>query len=352
MNPKSSVPDVWGEDWETIADKQAASTGLQQKSQPPSQQILTGRAAKAQRRAAQAEFNRQLWAEAEAEQDAYQPYLETRNAGVPLKSEFKPQLKLLSRKPVTTPPRSSSSSSFHARQIASSGGVARLISGIQRVTLATPDDLGYPVDDEGDDDEEEDERNTIPQLTPEERMRKAQAERAEKQRKYEELRQQLFGSATDTAPNYSHNNFNHHINQKENNNARLGNSVPGSVNGYTSGVGGANGGASGQRNRNNRRGGGGGGGGSGGGHRAGSSSSNKERKQLYDPNYSPKPSSGVGGGRGRGGRQQHQSQERDRGTPSQPSPAPCYIMPIRAPRGPDGSGRGGFGFAPRGGRST
>ncbi|KAI5292430.1 hypothetical protein KEM56_006289, partial [Ascosphaera pollenicola] len=60
MNPKPTVPDVWGEDWEAIADREPTQ------SQPSPDKKLSGRVAKAQRRAAQAEFNRQLWAEAEA----------------------------------------------------------------------------------------------------------------------------------------------------------------------------------------------------------------------------------------------------------------------------------------------
>ncbi|KAL2132521.1 hypothetical protein VTI74DRAFT_3711 [Chaetomium olivicolor] len=61
-------------------------------------------------------------------------------------------------------------------------------------------------------------------------------------------------------------------------------------------------------------------------------------RELYDPGYSPKPgfnvqkrgdASGQSGSRSSTPREEHQ--------------------PIRAPKGPDGSGRGGFGFARRGG---
>lgn len=279
-----------------------------------------------------------------SEKEAYQPFLETRNAGVPLRSEFKPQLKLLSRKPVSTPPS-------QAAQDKGPQSLAALASGIQRVTLATPDDLGIPFTND-DDDDDDDEKNKEPELTPEERQRKAQAELAEKQRKYEEIRQQLFGTASGDAPaTATYNNNNNTYSGR-----RSGTSTPGSMNGYNGGNNTAN---NAQRNRNNRR---------GGGNRAGSNprdamsmNGGREKKQLFDPTSSPRPSGGgsnSGNGRNRGGRQQHQSRERsDRAGLSQsqsnPQPAPSqnYIMPIRAPKGPDGSGRGGFGFAPRGGRS-
>ncbi|KAI5285972.1 hypothetical protein KEM52_002201, partial [Ascosphaera acerosa] len=76
MLPRPGVPDLWAEDWETIADREreregasattAASVAVAGRDHPAQQQKLSGRAAKAQRRAAQAEFNRQLWAAAEA----------------------------------------------------------------------------------------------------------------------------------------------------------------------------------------------------------------------------------------------------------------------------------------------
>ncbi|KAI5285219.1 hypothetical protein KEM55_000744, partial [Ascosphaera atra] len=62
MNPKSSIPDAWDDNWERIADKEEESSPTS----PPPDKKPSGRIAKAQRRAAQAEFNRQLWAEAEA----------------------------------------------------------------------------------------------------------------------------------------------------------------------------------------------------------------------------------------------------------------------------------------------
>jgi hypothetical protein len=54
------------------------------------------------------------------------------------------------------------------------------------------------------------------------------------------------------------------------------------------------------------------------------------KKELYDPNFISKPEP-----------INKRSQSRE-----------TVIEPIRSPRGPDGSGRGGFGFAPRGGKSA
>jgi hypothetical protein len=53
------------------------------------------------------------------------------------------------------------------------------------------------------------------------------------------------------------------------------------------------------------------------------------KKELFDPNFTPKPESAY-----------KRSESREN-----------VIEPIRSPRGPDGSGRGGFGFAPRGGKN-
>lgn len=63
-------------------------------------------------------------------------------------------------------------------------------------------------------------------------------------------------------------------------------------------------------------------------------------RELYDPGYSPKPDV-SGQGRGSDSRPQARSS-----TPRTEQPA------IRAPHGPTASGRGGFGFARRGGKET
>ncbi len=171
---------------------------------------------------------------------------------VPLKTEFKPAMKVLSRKPA---PKS---------------------AGPARIGQLSLDD---------DDDEEDDSGKST--LTPEERIAKAQREREEKQKAYEERRRELFGEgegspATSTTPKKDSNSRNH-------SRATRGNES-----------------------------------------RPSSSASNKTR-HLYDPNESAKPES-------------LRVQKKE--------PVPGEIQPIREPKAPDGSGRGGFGFAPRGCRGN
>jgi len=59
--------------------------------------------------------------------------------------------------------------------------------------------------------------------------------------------------------------------------------------------------------------------------------------QLYDPSYTPKPNS------------MHVQKQQDSGN-SRPGTPNKQSQTIREPRGPQVSGRGGNGFAPRGGR--
>ena len=151
------------------------------------------------------------------------------------------------------------------------------------------------MDDE-DDDEEENEvvKRT---MTIEERQMRAQKEREEKQKKYEEVRQRLFG-ATDTATNGSPSSS--FITPPSN----LGD------------------GKSKGKNR-------------GGRDSRPTASVGSSSRQLYDPNYTVKPDSVYIQ------KKEAPGSDSGRSTPSEE-------RPIRAPRGPDGSGRGGFGFASRG----
>ena len=93
------------------------------------------------------------------------PYFVDARNDIPLRSDLKPSIKLLSRKPAPTV-------------------VSRKdpVSGIEKLTL------------EADDDDDEDEEGKVQPLSAEERLLKAQREREEKQRKYEEARERLFGS--------------------------------------------------------------------------------------------------------------------------------------------------------------
>lgn len=207
-------------------------------------------------------MNKQLWHAAEQPERSY--FLEARGEA-PLNSDFKPQVKVLSRKPTA--------------QIAKRMG-------------------GLNLQDE-DDSEEEERKKQEASLA--ERQRKAAEERKEKERKYAEVRERLFGSGDSS---------------REPSASRT---------------------SSGRGDRNSRR-----------GYRGKNARDSTPRdsqpnssadqsparstfqqKQLFDPGYDPKP----------------------RNVPSPRSSGPRDDQPIRMPRGPDNSGRGGFGFAPRGGRA-
>jgi hypothetical protein len=152
--------------------------------------------------------------------------------------------------------------------------------------------LGQLNVDDDEDDEEDGKRK--PTMTLEERQAKAQKDREEKQRKYEEARQRLFGA------------------EKAGEKKSSGNvGLPAQKDGDS------------RRQSRNR---------DGADSRPTSSAGSKAR-QLYDPSYTAKPDSThiqKKGGQEMSGRS----------TPSEQ-------LQIRNPRGPDGSGRGGFGFVPR-----
>lgn len=151
------------------------------------------------------------------------------------------------------------------------------------------------LDDE--DDEEEQNKN---RPTPEQLRLEAQRQRDEKQKKYEEARARIMGTNS-------------------------GSSTPGTVTP-----------PAGQEDNKNLR-------GKGRGRdtrkeirRPDSQSGTKE---LFDPGYTPKP--GV------------QIQKRN-GEPSRSGASTPRMNEqiLRMPKGPDGSGRGGFGFAHRGGKTS
>ena len=169
---------------------------------------------------------------------------------VPLKSEFKPTMKVLSRKPATKTPTT--------------------VEGVGHLTLE-------------DDDEDEDASKDL--LTPEQRQQKAQREREEKQKAYEERRKELFGK--------DHSGGGSSSSGRKNGSPRNQSKVKG-VNES----------------------------------RPSSAASNKSR-QLYDPNESTKPE-----------HLRMQKKEFQLGE----------NHPIREPKAPTNNGRGGFGFASRGGR--
>ncbi|KAG2419474.1 hypothetical protein HFD88_004270 [Aspergillus terreus] len=263
-NPSTRAPDAWEEDWEQQADSRRDSdvvylTTLQklaaEPTPPPPEKKVSSKVTKAQRRAQQAEFNRQLWAEAESPQTFH--FLEARS-NVPLKQDFKPTVTLLSRNP---PPRQSSSA------------VDAAAAGVGRLGLASRDD-------DSDDD------SKPPEPTPEERHAIALRNLEEKQRKYEEVRERLFGSPSGTTS---------------------GASSPRSATPPKQNEGRGKGKNRGNGRDNNRD------------KRDGSAASSKSR-QLYDPDTPARSNSGFG-------------QRNDQQSPRQP---------YRNPRGPDPSGRSGF----------
>lgn len=149
-----------------------------------------------------------------------------------------------------------------------------------------------------DDEDDEDEEDLIKKpLTMEERQLKAQKEREEKQKKYEEVRQRLFGDADAARASTS-----------------SGNGTPPIRSGGDS------------RSRGKSKG--------SRDSRLPLSADNKSR-QLYDPNYNIKPESVY-------------IQKREAQSSGSGCSTPSEEQLIRAPKGPDGSGRGGFGFANRG----
>ncbi|GAD97046.1 hypothetical protein ANI_1_2690014 [Paecilomyces variotii No. 5] len=295
-NPSGRIPDAWDDDFERQADMPStlrkaldidwdifcpAQTSATEN--PPAEKKVSSKISKAQRRAQHAEFNRQLWAEANSESSQSFHFLEARS-DVPLKQDFKPTVTLLSRKPQIASRQSSSVDSAAA-------GVSRL-----------------GLNGEGDDDSD-DEPRKAPEMTPEERQAKALRDREEKQRRYEEVRERLFGSPSATTS---------------------GASSPGST----------------TPPRQNHSGEGRGKGkGRGGGHtrdKRDSSSASSRSRQLYDPGYTAKPNSTYLQKKER----QHSAEryyDEQQQSPQQPT---------RAPRGPDGSGRGGFGFSNRGARAS
>lgn len=179
------------------------------------------------------------------------------------------------------------------------------ITGLEKLTLQ---------DDDGDDDE----ASKKQQPTVEEIRKRQQRELEEKQRRYEEARAKIFGESK-SAPS-------------------SGQSTPGTVTPPQISEG---------RQNQNQRGKGRGRGGYRGDHGRHESQNRRSAntagaRELYDPNFSPKPGYGSQK-RGGSGASPHSTRSN---TPREEDQI------IRAPKGPDGSGRGGFGFARRGAKES
>lgn len=205
-------------------------------------------------------------------------YLEATN-NVPLSTNFKPQVKVLSRNPVIA-----------KRDVSSGMGQLAL-------------------------DDDSDDNNKQKPLSAEEVRAKQKREREEKQRKYDEARAKIFGESAPSSRGSS---------------PGMGTTTPPRGEG-----------------RFNQR----GGRGRGGGHQTRNNNQSTtntadsqpfeprqqgltpagQTRELYDPHHSPRNSSTP-------------KREDVNPSPRQQSES----VPIRGPRGPDGSGRGGFGFARRG----
>ena len=163
--------------------------------------------------------------------------------------------------------------------------------------------------------DDDDEEESAVKETPEERKARQQRERDEKERRYAEARAKIFGEPKSGPPS--------------------GQSSPGNLTPPPGGDG-----------RPNYRGRGRGRGGSRGGVQNQSRTDGQEKRsgqrELFDPGYAPKPGFAL---------------QRRGGDAASPQPVRSTTpktedQVLRAPRGPDGSGRGGFGFAKRGGDST
>lgn len=185
---------------------------------------------------------------------------------VPLKTEFKPALKLLSRKP--------------APKV-----VQKIdpLTGLSKITI---------------EDEDDDEEQKKYQPTPEELKARAQREREEKQRRYNEARERILGPSS-------------------------GGSSPGNVTPPTED--GRGRGAKGRGRGNGRQ-------------ESSRPQSQSGGKELFDPNYTPKPGVMI----------QKRVGEASRSGRSTPKDEDQVI---RTPKGPDGSGKG-FGNANRGGKMS
>ncbi|KAH6610465.1 hypothetical protein Trco_000485 [Trichoderma cornu-damae] len=294
MSKAGGVPNAWDDDdWEAQADRiESKDKQLPQVSPQPS---LSRR----ERMQQHAEANRKLWESADSTETFH--YIEASGGGVPLTTSYKPQVKVLSRKPV----------------------IAKKdpITGLAQLSLDGGGGGGG-----GDDD---DSRPQQAQMTPEEIRAKQKRDREEKQRRYDEARAKIFGESASSSRGSS---------------PGTGAVTPPRPDGRAS-----------HRGRGRGRGGNFNSGYSYSNSNIGSEGSGQQfeprrpanqpgpRRELFDPSSSPKPDSIRRGGReasssdsssvrGQPGRDEHQA--------------------IRAPRGPDGSGRGGFGFARRGSRET
>ena len=150
------------------------------------------------------------------------------------------------------------------------------------------------------------------QETPEERKTRQQKELEERQRRYEETRAKIFGESKSNPPSGQ---------------STPGNVTPpppsdavrGSYRGRGRGRGGARGGSHSRNDSQEKR-----------------PTNQSNTRELFDPGYAPKPGFAL-----------QKRNETGSPQPGRSTTPRNEDQVIRAPRGPDGSGRGGFGFAKR-----
>ncbi|KAF1943202.1 hypothetical protein EJ02DRAFT_144803 [Clathrospora elynae] len=251
MPPRKNAPaDAWDDNWESLADKED-EVPVQDKPEPK----LT----KSQLKAKHFELNKQLWEAAENPEPQWYP--EARPP--PVAATFKPKVTMLARKP--TP------------QV-----LARNMAGMSL-----------------EDDDSEEERQKKAAADFEERKLRAQKERAEKERKYAEARERIFGSPAASAADDSRSN---------------------SPNKATRGKGRGRGGRDSQPRSSNEQ---------------SPARTAAPARQVFEPTYAPKPGSVY----------IHKKEAHT----SRPSTPNTQEKPSRQPQGPAGGGRG---FAPRGGHGV
>ncbi|EKD13147.1 hypothetical protein MBM_08590 [Drepanopeziza brunnea f. sp. 'multigermtubi' MB_m1] len=157
MSKKATIPDAWDDDWESQADKADPAAESTNAKGPEAAADGGVKLTKAERLAQHKENQKKIWENA---QEPETPYFLSTRAPVPLTQEFKPALKLLSRKP--TP-----------------NMVQKIdpLTGLATMTL---------------EDEEEEEEVIKKDLPTAEELR---AQREEKQRRYNEARARILGPA-------------------------------------------------------------------------------------------------------------------------------------------------------------
>ncbi|PHH68166.1 hypothetical protein CDD82_793 [Ophiocordyceps australis] len=282
---KPLVPDAWDDDWEAQADQaQPSSLDAASSSAPLS---------KAERLTQHAEANRKIWESADSPQTFH--YLEASNK-VPLTWAFTPQVKVLSRKPVA------------AKRDGATGKT------------------GLALDK---DDDEDDGAAANAQPSVEEIRARQKREREEKQRRYDEARAKIFGESQSSSRGSSPG-----IVTPPRADSRLSSWSQGRGRGRSAAHKTPLDNRPQQqqpdpRRQNKHL-----------GDESYSRSSNQhphamgaQTRELYDPNSHSRPDANAANAR-RGATE----------SPLRSEP----IQPIRAPRGPDGSGRGGCGFTRRG----